>query len=129
MSGFPVFPKIETEFIDKWATQFIWHKDSPATSETSQSQDGASGGQASTSNDKKGQNSNTTWMKVGEGSSYTPSNDDIGSHIKIVATPSVAGRCGESVEISSTHTVNAGPGFCPFENRHLYTKKVAADDR
>ncbi|XP_064646518.1 2',5'-phosphodiesterase 12-like [Lineus longissimus] len=126
MSGFPVFPKLETEFIDKWATQFIWYKGCQSSNETSQEDTSA---QATTSEGKEGQTScPITWTKVGEGSSYTPSNEDIGSNLKIEATPIVDGRSGESVEIISKETIDAGPGFCPFENRHLYTKKVADDD-
>lgn len=48
---------------------------------------------------------------------------DVGHKLKVVCTPRNGSKTGSSSECISTCTVEAGPGVCLFEARHLYTQK------
>ena len=53
---------------------------------------------------------------------YTTTNADIGHFLKFVLTPGQAdGRFGPPVEFITKQAVQAGPGPCPFETRHVFT--------
>lgn len=52
-----------------------------------------------------------------------PSNQDIGLRLKLCCTPKDGSRSGLAKELVSVGTVEAGPGACTFDNRHLYTAK------
>uniref|UniRef100_A0A182Q8U7 2',5'-phosphodiesterase 12-like N-terminal domain-containing protein n=1 Tax=Anopheles farauti TaxID=69004 RepID=A0A182Q8U7_9DIPT len=64
------------------------------------------------------------WERVGNGElSYLVKKGDVGHHLKFCCTPKDAtGRTGPMVEIVSPQPVQAGPGQCPFEVRHLFTQ-------
>lgn len=61
------------------------------------------------------------WNKIGSGFSLKVDNDLIGHKIKIVCTPKNGNQIGPSAEQISKGSVEAGPGVCPFETRHLFT--------
>lgn len=63
------------------------------------------------------------WDKVGDTRVYVPPNKDIGCRIKLICTPRDATRSGLSKELISGGAVEAGPGACTFDNRHMYTVK------
>lgn len=62
-------------------------------------------------------------MEVGNARVYTPSNQDIGRRLKLICTPRDGARRGPSRELLSPGAVEAGPGACTFDSRHMYTAK------
>uniref|UniRef100_A0A452QWI3 Uncharacterized protein n=1 Tax=Ursus americanus TaxID=9643 RepID=A0A452QWI3_URSAM len=69
-----------------------------------------------------------SWTETGVNERvYTPSNADIGLRLKLHCTPGNGQRFGPSRELESVCPVEAGPGTCTFDHRHLYTKKVTDD--
>nr|XP_036221169.1 2',5'-phosphodiesterase 12 [Bactrocera oleae] len=69
------------------------------------------------------------WIECGNGFHYDTSVKDIGYFLKFQLTPSnEAGQCGPQVEHITKNEVQAGPGHCPFETRHLCTKNRLRGD-
>lgn len=96
LSTFPVYPsKFETVFTDKKLSEFVWYK----------------------SADKK------NWVEVGVGFIYTPTNADVDCFLKLSCTPKNNSKSGPGIEIVSEVKVDASPGECPFETRHLFTRE------
>lgn len=104
MSGFPVCPKLEAEFGDVKDSVFRWFKENSPNSHMSGEQD--------------------CWREAGDERVFTPSNLDIGLKVMLKCTPGNGSRFGEPVELVSAGTVEAGPGTCTFDNRHMYTRRV-----
>lgn len=103
MAGFPVYPlKLEVLFADKSDCTFCWYKNVGTNT---------------------GKRLSANWVEVGSGFYYTPSTCDIGCHLKVVCAPQNGSVCGPSSEVISTNPVEAGPGACPFELRHAFTKE------
>uniref|UniRef100_A0A3Q1IJS9 2',5'-phosphodiesterase 12 n=1 Tax=Anabas testudineus TaxID=64144 RepID=A0A3Q1IJS9_ANATE len=100
LAGFPVCPKLEIEFGNLQDCEFMWYKEN----EPNTSQD-------------------VGWTHVGCGRVHVPSNQDIGCKLKLCCTPKDGSRSGVSKELVSVGTVEAGPGVCTFDNRHMYTVK------
>ncbi|KAJ1520151.1 hypothetical protein ONE63_004367 [Megalurothrips usitatus] len=71
---------------------------------------------------KKLQNA-SAWIEVGSGFVYTPSVEDINHYLKVACEPQRDMVSGPIVEALSTIPVEAGPGECPFELRHAFTKE------
>lgn len=93
MAGFPVYPiKFETVFSIKSNCLFSWYS----------------------GNGKE-------WKKVGEGYFYQVVTDDIGKILKFSCIPSNGVIQGPECDVLSKNCVEAGPGKCPFETRHLFT--------
>ncbi|XP_040162666.1 2',5'-phosphodiesterase 12 [Anopheles arabiensis] len=68
------------------------------------------------------------WDPVGSELSYLVQKGDVGLHLKFSCTPTdEAGRTGPLTEIISPQPVQAGPGLCPFEVRHLFTQQKLRD--
>ena len=65
------------------------------------------------------------WEKVGTGYMYTPSVADINHILKLTCEPKRESISGPVAEAVSKVTVEAGPGECPFELRHAFTKERA----
>lgn len=115
MSGFPVMPYLELEFGDKQYCRYKWYKS------TNDSDDQASSVPASAKEI-------LNWEEVGNEFLYTPSILDVGCYLKLTCAPGNAKRVSDvTSEMTSLLTVAAGPGFCPFDARHMYTKKQTAD--
>lgn len=115
MSGFPVMPYLELEFGDKQYCRYKWYKS------TNDSDDQASSVPASAKEI-------LNWEEVGNEFLYTPSVLDVGCYLKLTCAPGNAKRVSDvASEMTSSLTVAAGPGFCPFDARHMYTKKQTAD--
>lgn len=106
MAGFPVCPKIDIEFGDVNQSTYQWYKESKRATESSQE---------------------TSWEEAGSERVFMPSNSDVGLKIKLKCTPRSSNRFGVPVELETACTVEAGPGTCTFDSRHLYTKMVAPD--
>jgi len=110
MADFPIFPVVELQFSTISHCVFTWFRSiNPVEISASAS---------------PMLPSDCDWEEVGSSFFYKPSLTDIGCYLKLVCT---AGRFDRkssvNTEIVSTVKVSAGPGFCPFENRHLYTSK------
>ena len=70
-----------------------------------------------------------TWSERAEGFLFLPDETDIGKFVKLRCTPrNEKGAIGVASEVISSSVVSAGPGFCPFENRHAFTKEKTKDD-
>jgi 2',5'-phosphodiesterase len=103
MAGFPVYPlKLEVLFADKSECNFIWYKNTSIN---------------------QGKKIPEDWVEVGSGYYYTPSTCDIGCYLKIVCAPQNGSVCGPTLGAVSINPVEAGPGPCPFELRHSFTKE------
>lgn len=109
MAGFPVCPKLEVEFGRLQDCEFTWYK------ETSPNTSPEVGGEVSALDGD--------WTKIGSGRVHVPSNQDIGSRLKLCCTPKEGRRSGLTKELVSVGAVEAGPGVCTFDNRHAYTVK------
>ncbi|XP_003982413.1 2',5'-phosphodiesterase 12 [Felis catus] len=119
MAGFPVCPKLSLEFGDPANSLFRWYKEAkPGAAEP----EGGSPSSLSPSSPFP------SWTETGVNERvYTPSNADIGLRLKLHCTPGNGQRFGPSRELESVCPVEAGPGTCTFDQRHLYTKKVTDD--
>ncbi|XP_051957305.1 2',5'-phosphodiesterase 12 [Xyrauchen texanus] len=104
MSGFPVCPKLEMEFGELKDCEFRWYKESAPNAQMSGALD--------------------CWREAGHERVFTPSNTDIGLRVMLKCTPGNGSRFGQPKELVSLSTVEAGPGTCTFDNRHMYTQKV-----
>ncbi|XP_075211300.1 2',5'-phosphodiesterase 12 [Lycorma delicatula] len=105
MVGFPVYPsKFEILFGNKTDSLFDWYK-------------------TKVSNQHQLLLKSCAWQKLGTGFTYIPTIEDLGCHLKLECTPSDGVSYGPAFLATSTNAVEAGPGFCPFENRHAFTNK------
>lgn len=109
MAGFPIFPVVELQFANIKNCLFKWYRSiNPDDNSASAS---------------PVKSSECLWEKVGCDFFYKPLLSDLGCYLKLVCTPGQQDRSGVDTEVVSNTKVSAGPGFCPFENRHLYTSK------
>ncbi|XP_033876929.3 2',5'-phosphodiesterase 12 [Acipenser ruthenus] len=106
LAGFPVCPKLEIEFGDLKDCTFQWFKEIRHNSE------------------KEGEGENS-WVEAGHDRVFIPSNVDIGLTLKLKCTPGNNNhRYGVARELITSGSVEAGPGTCTFDSRHLYTNRV-----
>ncbi|XP_022242831.1 2',5'-phosphodiesterase 12-like [Limulus polyphemus] len=108
MAGFPLYPKLELEFADQEDSKIVWYKTAEKL---------VNGGINNKANNQK-------WVNAGEGYFYFPETDDVGRFIKVICTPYQDSRTGLDKEAISAGMVEAGPGLCPFDERHLYTSSL-----
>lgn len=115
MSGFPIFPLIELDFAEKHLCSYNWFKStSHSTSEAA----------------VPTTPSNCIWQMAGSDFCYTPTVLDIGCFLKLECTPASAQRTSVvKSEATSSEPIAAGPGDCPFDTRHLYTRKRIEDTK
>lgn len=96
LARFPVYPsRFESVNTDKKLSEFIWFK----------------------SKDK------IDWTRIGEGFIHMPANEDIDTYLKLHCIPRNEHTEGPTVELVSDITVQADPGYCPFETRHKFTQQ------
>ncbi|GJQ66888.1 hypothetical protein Trydic_g7910 [Trypoxylus dichotomus] len=96
LANFPVYPsKFETVYTEKSLCEFIWY----------------------VSKDRK------SWVTAGNGFMYTPTNADVNSYLKLSCIPKNTIAEGPLVEVIADCTIDASPGECPFEHRHVFTKE------
>ncbi|KAJ6668348.1 hypothetical protein lerEdw1_015725 [Lerista edwardsae] len=110
LAGFPVCPKVRAEFGSPSDSVYRWYHEQKAEPASS----AAAGGGG--------------WVEAAGGTErvFTPSNAHIGLRLKLVCTPGNSQqRYGVAREVESSGPVEAGPGACTFDARHLYTKRVA----
>lgn len=99
MAGFPVCPKLQLEFGNLEDCEFTWFKENT------------------------GAGPEQSWTEVGSGRVFVPSNDNIGSRLRLRCLPRAGARCGLAMELQSGGAVEAGPGACTFDTRHLFTQR------
>lgn len=108
LAGFPVCPKVSAEFAAPRHCVFRWYRQRrPA--------DGEDGG------------GDAAWVEEAAGTErvFTPCNALVGLRLKLRCTPGDGERrYGQPCEVESSGPVEAGPGACTFDSRHLYTRKV-----
>ncbi|GAA6106914.1 2',5'-phosphodiesterase 12 [Tachysurus ichikawai] len=107
LSGFPVCPNLEIEFGNMKSCVFKWYKENRVNAHTCAEED--------------------SWVEAGRDRVFTPSNMDIGLRLKLQCMPGNGSRLGPVVELITSCTVEAGPGVCTFDNRHLFTSEVTND--
>lgn len=103
MSGFPVFPKVQLLFANSSDCEYRWnrvHKNHHNISLSEQKE--------------------ATKLLSNE-LMYAPTNDDIDSKLEFTCVPKCGDRSGVPMSVISKVEVEAGPGICPFETRHMYT--------
>ncbi|NXJ92032.1 PDE12 phosphodiesterase, partial [Corythaixoides concolor] len=114
LAGFPVCPKVSAEFAAPQHCLFRWYRE----------QRPAAGGEAAAGDD------GPAWVEAAAAAErvFTPSNALVGLRLKLRCTPGDgAQRYGPPREVESSGPVEAGPGACTFDSRHLYTKKVCGE--
>ena len=120
MAGYPVVPIIDLEFAERHKCKFMWFRAAckPSKHENAKI-------------DKKAQYTiekccdvNMAWEFLSDTFKFIPGNNDIGYKLKFVCIPRRGDIFGFSHEVVSSSVVEAGPGMCPFEERHLYTNKA-----
>lgn len=113
MVGFPIYPKVQVEFCDLENAKFTWYRYKTVEEETA-----------------KGKKKTVeVCEKIAETFSCMPTADDIGYKLKLSCVPQLAGRVGAEFSILSKCEVDAGPGLCPFENRHSFTQSITDDKK
>ncbi|XP_077997453.1 2',5'-phosphodiesterase 12-like [Glandiceps talaboti] len=144
MAGFPVYPRIGLEFGHVDDSEFTWYKElksdeTDAKMETDRLDDDAvametASPKSDTSTVSKKilkiqiESSSEDWVEVMKGKVFQPQISDVGFKIKVNCEPKNGQRRGNSKERISDCEISAGPGVCPFENRHLYTQKRVGND-
>lgn len=110
MAGFPIYPKIDIENCHLDDCEFKWFRKRESSTSTTESDV-----------------ENDSWSLIGTGFSYVASNLDIGSFLKVECIPKKASRIGLQEVATAAQVVEAGPGLCPFEIRHGFTKDFVGD--
>jgi 2',5'-phosphodiesterase len=103
LAGFYVYPsKCDIEFADRHVSDFIWYRGMRVPGKKEEE---------------------IEWQEVGRGFGFLVRHEDIGYHLKVTATPKSADgkKVGPMTEAMGKNAVQAGPGSCPFETRHLFT--------
>ncbi|CAB3249897.1 unnamed protein product [Arctia plantaginis] len=105
LAGFPVYPEnFETQYARREKCAFSWYKGFSANSEGKEIND-----------------LHIKWNLTSKQYAYTPSTEDIDMKLKLECIPGNDEMVGPAVEAVSKNIVQAGPGKCPFETRHMFT--------
>jgi 2',5'-phosphodiesterase len=124
MAGFPVYPKIRAEFSDLKQSKFKWLRTKAATSSDVQIKTMLDKVQKCTREEAL----QFSWEEIHIGFSYTPQVPDIGYILKVICVPCNAkGEEGDEQSAVSCE-ISAGPGLCPFKNRHMWTKDLVGSE-
>lgn len=103
---FPIYPsKFESLYTDSKRSIFNWYKNDAVN------------------------NKSNLWTHIGTGYLYIPNVSDIGCNLKISCEPRNESDSGCNMEVQSKSVVEAGPGPCPFDIRHQFTKHKLVDRR
>ena len=121
MVGFPVYLQVEYLFTDVTQCDFRWYKD------IKDDQQSYSDDHSKSPNMIK----SVSWQNLSSSNNncnafYTPSIDDLGHKLKVVSVPRNIERdiTGKEVCVQSSAVVDPGPGYCPFQTRHLFTRNL-----
>ncbi|XP_059160950.1 2',5'-phosphodiesterase 12-like [Physella acuta] len=107
MVGFPLFPEAELEFAQLRDCEFYWKvieekKLSKTKMELSRSI--------------------IDLTEAVRSHSFTPETNHIGQYILLICVPKHGEKTGKREAVLSSVPVTQGPGSCPFEKRHEFTK-------
>lgn len=106
--GFPTYPsKFLTSFTNIQNSNFTWYKNLLSSTP----------------------NKPPVWKEIGKGYFYIPKSDDMGYKLKMSCIPGNEEQIGPCTEIVSPNLVEAGPGRCPFEDRHEFAKNKLTNNR
>ena len=106
--GFPTYPSCFTSlYTNLKDSTFVWYKN------------------LSSDNPRK----KPQWVEISKGYFYIPTAEDLGFQLKLTCIPGNEAQTGPLIEIESQNFVEAGPGRCPFENRHAFTKEKLSGNR
>ncbi|KAG4072368.1 hypothetical protein HA402_004300 [Bradysia odoriphaga] len=64
-----------------------------------------------------------SWTHISDAPIYLAQPSDVGHKLKVVCTPRNGSKTGPKAECVSSCAVEAAPGVCLFEPRHLYTQQ------
>ncbi|KAJ8726280.1 hypothetical protein PYW07_000978 [Mythimna separata] len=107
LAGFPVYPEnFETQHAERDKCTFNWYK-----------------GLSLTEKGNAVSEQHIQWELTGNKFIYTPDTQDVGMKLKFECIPGNDSMVGPAVETISKNLIEAGPGNCPFETRHLFTKQ------
>ena len=111
LAGFFVYPfKIELSFAEQKDCVFSWYVSEPDF-EPSDANDSLKAESYKTA----------TWNYRQKGFFFNVSNEDVNRYIKLEILPRNGAKEGLKFESYSKVKVSAGPGKCPFEDRHAFT--------
>lgn len=107
LAGFPVCPKVSAEFAAPQHCLFRWFRQQRPS-------------------EAAGEEAGEGWVETAAaGRVFTPPNALVGLRLKLRCTPGDGERrYGPAREVESSGPVEAGPGSCTFDGRHLYTQRV-----
>lgn len=107
LAGFPVYPiNFETQYAKREKCTFNWYKGLPLNEKGNSVSE-----------------QHIQWEFASNNYIYTPSTQEVGMKLKFECIPGNDELVGPAVESISKNLVEAGPGRCPFETRHLFTKQ------
>uniref|UniRef100_A0A336MZW3 CSON003646 protein n=1 Tax=Culicoides sonorensis TaxID=179676 RepID=A0A336MZW3_CULSO len=100
LANYFVYPsKLELEYADQENSSITWYRGLP-----------------------KPNDAHIEWEEVGTGFMYHAKSSDIGYKLKVTCLPRNSERSGPLVEAISKCEVQADPGVCPFDTRHMFTQ-------
>lgn len=100
LANYFVYPsKLELEYADQDHSSVTWFRGLPNANDA-----------------------NISWEEVGTGYTYLAKSSDIGYKLKVACVPRNSDREGPQAESVSKCEVQADPGPCPFDTRHLFTQ-------
>lgn len=108
MADFPVYPQLELENAHLNDCKVDWYKS-------------VSRGQHFPASEVRRINNMVFYNMHSPGTSFTPTNADIGRHLLFRIAPFAGPRQGMPVEVVSTTAVEAGPGCRPLDVRQCFT--------
>ncbi|XP_055711809.1 2',5'-phosphodiesterase 12 [Phlebotomus papatasi] len=109
LAGFLVYPhKVELSFASEDDCIFIWYRGLLP---------------------KSGKLAEVEFQEVGRGFTYFAKPEDVDYHLKVECIPRRDDLEGPSVECVSKNPVQAGPGECPFDLRHNFTRTALSGEQ
>ncbi|XP_065569803.1 2',5'-phosphodiesterase 12-like isoform X2 [Artemia franciscana] len=129
--GFPCYPVTELENADESLAKFKWFRSITSLSKEQQKIDAYE--RQWTERGKKcpkpmkitppDETNESQWCFIGESSSYLPTTEDVDHWLLVECVPKNKDTEGQPFRTVSPVVVSAGPGKCPFEDRHRFTKE------
>lgn len=106
--GSPTYPsKFVASFTNIKDSKFVWYKNLLSSTP----------------------NKPPVWKEIGNEYIYVPATEDMGCTLKISCIPGNEEQTGPYIEVVSPNLVEAGPGRCPFEDRHEFTRNKLSGNR
>lgn len=111
LAGFPVYPEhFETQYAKQQKCLFHWYT-----------------GQDKNDQGNKISEMHIKWNLNCENYFYIPTVKDIGMKLKLECIPGNDEILGPAVAAIAKNPIEAGPGSCPFETRHMFTTEKLKD--